>query len=116
MNKEELKTYIKTLALDAELQQLAFEMIDNASEANQQLLDSLADLLNAQADFHEQAAEALGAEADVYENLSADIKELDAEEDAQRAEATAKNQENVLTDIKATVSIQAPPPSFTPTQ
>lgn len=121
MTKEEVKEYIKSLDLGAELQELAFDLVDNAKEVDQKLLDKIANLIEAQADFHDQTADVLDTEADIYENLAENMKDLDAEENAQRAEATAQNQEELLNNIKTVVdsediSGQPTPPPAPPTE
>lgn len=104
MSKEELKNYLKKLELPEELEKLIFELIDNAAEVNQTLLNAVADILDLQADFYEKEAEILEEEADEYEALQEELKLLDQEEYQARLEAIKKNQEKLLEEINQKIN------------
>lgn len=99
MSKEELKNYIKKLALPEELEQLIVELIDNAKQVDKALLNAVADVLDLQADFYEKEANVLGDVADEYESLSEELNLLDEEENLTRVNAIKENQEQLLTEI-----------------
>lgn len=103
MSKEELKNYIKKLELPEELEQLIFELIDNAKEVNKTLLNAVADILELQADFYEKEAEVLEEVADEYEALDEELNLLDQEEYLARVEAIKENQEQLLAEINKKV-------------
>lgn len=99
MLKEELKNYIKKLALPEELEQLVAELIDNAKQIDKTLLNAVADVLDLQADFYEKEAEVLEDVADEYEALNEELNLLDEEENLARVNAVKENQEQLLAEI-----------------
>lgn len=99
MSKEELKNYIKKLALPEELEQLIAELIDNAKQVDKTLLNAVADVLDLQADFYEKEANVLEDVASEYESLSEELDLLDEEENLARVNAIKENQEQLLTEI-----------------
>jgi hypothetical protein len=99
MTKEELKNYIKRLHLEKELEDLIFELIDGAKEVNKVLLNTIADIIDQQADFYEKTADILEEEADIYEQTAAELSALDAEEYKERFEVIKKTQEELLDEI-----------------
>lgn len=104
MKKQKLKDYIVKLQLPQELEKLLFELVDNASEVNQVLLNTIADILDLQADFYEQSADVLDEEADQCETLAAELDALDEEEKAERMEAVFENQKELLSDINQKIN------------
>lgn len=99
MNKDQLKQYITDLRLEAELEELIFELIDGAEEVNQTLLNTVADILENQADFYENVAKVLDQEADEYEALGEAVQALDAEEQEQRLQAIFDSQDQLLKEL-----------------
>lgn len=59
MTKDQLKEHISTLHLEGELQQSIAHLIDTAKEVDQKLLDTIADVLDLQAEFYEKTASLL---------------------------------------------------------
>lgn len=75
MNKEELKEYLEGLGLEEGLKKILFEIIDKAPVADQALRNTIAEILELQADFYDKSADLLEEEASLYEKLA---DELDA--------------------------------------
>lgn len=100
MTKEELKTYIRDLHLEKEVEEIIFNEIEKATEVNQVLLDTIADILDIHADADEQIADMLNNEADVYEKAAEDLQALDEQEEAEVMEATIDNQKSLLSDLQ----------------
>ena len=75
MSKEELKQYLEGLGLEEGLKKILFEIIDKAPQADQALMNTVAEILELQADFCNKSADLLEEEAGLYEKLA---DELDA--------------------------------------
>lgn len=103
MNKDELKQYLLGMELEPEFQAMLFDLIEKAPQADQNLLSTVADILELQADFYEKSAELLDEEADEYEVLADDMNAADEEERAERMEALQENQEQLLKDLNAKI-------------
>ncbi len=88
------------MKLEEDFESLLLQAIDKAEKVDQMLLDTLADLLDAQAEFYEEAANLHAEEADAYEALEEELKTIDAETDAEKAEGILANQQALLEDIK----------------
>ena len=99
MTKEELKNYIKKLGLEKELEELIFELIDGAKEVNKVLLNTIADILDQQANFYEKTADIYDELANEYENLYTELSLLNEEEYKERLEAFQQAQEELLGEI-----------------
>jgi hypothetical protein len=96
MSKNELIAMITELRMDDELRGLIIELIEGAESVNDLLLDTIADILEMQAEFYENAAEILMDESEEYETLEEQLKTLDKQETAQKLEATIQEQEALL--------------------
>lgn len=103
MNKEELKNFVKDVRLEKELEDLAFELIDNAQDVNAILLNSVADIIELQAKFDADVADILEEEAEEYKTLAEELGELDEEEVAERMEAMKQHQEELLAKLNETL-------------
>lgn len=99
MTKEELKKQISELGLDEELETLLFELVDSAEGVNQVLLNTVADVLDLQADFYERAADILMDEAEIYEGLQQELEKIDSDEITQQFEAVQQSQETLLQEL-----------------
>lgn len=80
MSKEELKKYLEGLGLEEEFKNLLFEIIDKAEKVDKVLLNSIADILDLQADFYDKTADLLEEEANLYEKLAHDLDAADKED------------------------------------
>lgn len=99
MNKEELKQYLESLQLEEGLKTLMFGLIDKASEVDQSLLNTVADILGLQADFCQQHADLLYEQADLHETLAAEFNALDEEEKADKMEALLEHHKTLLDSL-----------------
>jgi hypothetical protein len=99
MSKQELKNYIRKLELSIELEKLIFELIDEAKEVNDYLLNTIADILNLQAEFFEKEAEVIEELVDQHEQLKQELNLLDEEEKLAKVNAIKENQEKLLTNL-----------------
>lgn len=77
MNKEELKKYLEGLKLEEELHALLFGLIEKAEQVDQVLLNTIADILDLQADFYEKSADVLEKEAELYKKLADEMAAFD---------------------------------------
>jgi hypothetical protein len=99
MTKEELKQYIQDLGLEADFEAVLFKEVDEAEQLDEALFMKLADLIDTQAQFYDDAADLAEEEADMYEAMDNELASIDEEEDADRAEAVAQTQEELFNDL-----------------
>lgn len=76
MNKEELKKYLEGLGLEEGLKKILFEIIDKAPLADQALMNTIAEILELQADFCNKSADLLEEEVGLYEKLADELEAL----------------------------------------
>lgn len=99
MTKDELKKIITDLELDAELQDIVFDMIESAKTVDKTLLDGVANVLDNHAEYLEKTADLFDQAAEEYEDLSADMAVLDGQEAQERLQKMAETQEELLDDV-----------------
>jgi chromosome condensin MukBEF ATPase and DNA-binding subunit MukB len=104
MNKDELKQYLHNMQLEEDFEALLFQLVDEAQEVDQALLNKVADVLDAQAEFYEESADLLDEQAEIFETLDDTLKLIDEEEDADRAEALLENQQTLLTELSQKIN------------
>ncbi len=75
ITKDTLKQEITLLSLEEQLQQLIFDLIDREQEVSQKLLNTVADMLDMQANIEGLLAETDEMEAAHYKGLITDIEE-----------------------------------------
>lgn len=83
--KEGMKQHIESLfdlrdEDEVKLKILLFELVDKAPEANEVLLNTIADVLDLQADYLEKSAALLEEEADLFEKIGTDIVAIERED------------------------------------
>ncbi len=99
MTKDQIKTQIKSIQLDPELEKLLFELIDGAAEVNDTLLNTIADILDMQADFYEESADILEETSEMYKELKEDMELIDLETEKAKVELRNKNMEEIIEGI-----------------
>lgn len=108
MTKEELKHQIQVLKLDKEFEAILFDLIDNAATVDQQLLNTVADLLDIDADLNIKAAQVFQEEAEIFETLGEELKAIDAEEYAEKLAVLAGNNKAAVEATVEQAQIAAP--------
>ncbi len=94
MDKDEIKKTILSLALPNELESIIIDMIDQAKEVNAALLNTIANILDNQADYYDAYANALEQAEEAQEVVNAELGALEAEKYSDKLEAYSKYQDN----------------------
>lgn len=100
MTKDALITYIQNLDLPEGLKQILLQMVHEAPEVTDELLNAVADVLDEQAAFLEKEADVLEEQAESLEDLQEDLSLLEEEEYAERAEAVLASQESIVKQLQ----------------
>lgn len=109
MSKEELKRQLEILKLDKEFESILFDLIDNAATVDQQLLNTVADLLDIDADLNIKAAQVFQEQAEIFDTLQEELKTIDVEEFAEKlAVLVGENKETVAATVEQAQAAPAP--------
>lgn len=103
MTKEALKDYLISLTLDKKLQDLLFELIDDAKEVNNELLELVSNTLEQQANFYQNLADLKKDEAAIYEDFENDTVKLENEYKDKSQQIIADAQEELANEINQEV-------------
>lgn len=95
------------MKFEKDFELLLFQLVDEADQVNEELLNKIADVIEIQAEFYEESAILLEEQAELYETLNENFQQIEAEENAERADTLLENQQTLLNELKQKINVSS---------